>query len=31
MPSIDTLLSELEAFGNSNDAAHTARASHRVE
>jgi len=27
MPSIDTLLSELEAFGNTNDAVHTARAS----
>ena len=27
MPDIDTLLSELEAFGNSNDAAHTERAS----
>ena len=26
MPDIDTLLSELEAFGNSNDAAHTERA-----
>jgi predicted O-methyltransferase YrrM len=29
MPDIDTLLSELEAFGNSNDAAHTERA-HRM-
>ena len=27
MPSIDTLLSELEAFGNTNDAAHAERAS----
>ena len=27
MPDIDTLLSELEAFGNANDAAHTERAS----
>ena len=27
MPIIDTLLSELEAFGNANDAAHPERAS----